>query len=187
MKDQLSAIPPGWNYNPATWRQRIPIILLAMVGFLIASYLTLYQLDIFHDVWDPFFKQGSWKILNSSVSKILPIPDAALGALGYLADVISAAIGGERRWKTLPWIVVIFGIAVGPLGLISITLVILQPVVFDAWCTLCLASALISVIMIGPSMDELLASLQYLKRVRRAGASRWKAFWGYREIYENIN
>lgn len=78
----------------------------------------------------------------------------------------------------MPWIVILFGIAVGPLGAISILLVILQPVMFDAFCTLCLASALISVLMIGPAMDEVLASLQHIKRQQKLGASVWGAFWG---------
>jgi hypothetical protein len=74
--------------------------------------------------------------------------------------------------------VILFGLAVGPLGAVSILLVVLQPVLFDAWCTLCLASAAISVIMIGPAMDEILASLQYLQQERRRGRSVWRAFWG---------
>lgn len=182
----FSEIPPGWTYNPATWGERIPIIILAAIGVLIATYLSLYQLDVFARVWEPFFGSGSKRILNSSVSRVLPIPDAALGALGYLADVVTALIGGERRWRTKPWVVVIFGLAVGPLGLVSILLVVLQPVLFNAWCTLCLASAAISVIMIGPSMDEVLASLQYLKRVSNAGQSVWKAFWGNKAVYESV-
>jgi hypothetical protein len=78
----------------------------------------------------------------------------------------------------MPWVVLLFGVAVGPLGGISILLVILQPVVYEAWCTLCLASAVISVVMIGPAMDEVLASVQHLSRERRAGRSAWRAFWG---------
>jgi hypothetical protein len=49
---------------------------------------------------------------------------------------------------------------------------------FDAWCTLCLASALISVLMIGPAADEVLASLQFVKRERLQRHSLWRAFWG---------
>jgi hypothetical protein len=48
-------------------------------------------------------------------------------------------------------------------------------VLYHSWCTLCLASAVISVAMIGPAVDEVLASLQHL---RRAGGSLWRAFWG---------
>jgi uncharacterized membrane protein len=120
-------------------------------------------------------------ILNSPVSRILPISDAALGALGYLADAVAGAIGGTRRWQTMPWVVVLFGLFVGPLGGISVLLVILQPLLYDSWCTLCLATAVISVVMIGPAMDEVLAALQYLKRQKQAGRSVWRAFWGLDE------
>jgi hypothetical protein len=67
---------------------------------------------------------------------------------------------------------------VGPLGAISVLLVIAQPVLYDAYCSLCLVSAVISLSMIPPAVDEALASLQYLRRVRRSGASVWSAFWG---------
>jgi hypothetical protein len=33
-------------------------------------------------------------------------------------------------------------------------------------------------VAVGPAMDEVLASLQALARVRRAGGSVWRAFWG---------
>jgi uncharacterized membrane protein len=170
--------PPGWEYNPSAWSQRIPIVILAVSGFLIALYLALYQWGVFQTVWEPFFGEGSRTILHSKVSYILPIPDAALGAFGYLLDAATGVIGRTGRWRTMPWIVLLFGLAVGPLGAISVLLVILQPVLYDSWCTLCLASAVISVLMIGPAMDEVLASLQYLKRVRREQGSLWSAFWG---------
>lgn len=179
-------IPPGWDYNPASWPQRLPIIILALVGTAIATYLALYQLNIFSTVWEPFFGDDSITILNSKTSQILPIPDAALGAFGYLVDAVTGAVGGPRRWRTMPWIVIMFGLAVGPLGFISVLLVILQPVLYDSWCTLCLASGLISVLMIGPAMDEFLASLQYMKRVKLAGESRWKGFWGYKSVYNKV-
>jgi uncharacterized membrane protein len=170
--------PPGWDYNPANWSERLPIVALACVGFAIAMYLALYQWQVFAGVWEPFFGKGSEVILTSSVSRLLPIPDAALGAFGYLLDAVTGVIGGRQRWRTMPWVVVTFGLAVGPLGLVSVVLVILQPVLFDAWCTLCLASAVISLVMIGPAMDEFLASLQYLKRQHAQQRSLWRAFWG---------
>ena len=171
-------IPPGWDNNPSSWSQRLPIIALALAGFGIAMYLALYQWGVFASAWEPFFGEGSRVILTSSISRLLPVPDAALGAFGYLLDAVAGVIGGRQRWRTMPWIVVVFGLAVGPLGAVSILLVIFQPVLFDAWCTLCLASALISLLMIGPAMDEFLASLQYLKRQHLQGRSLWRAFWG---------
>jgi uncharacterized membrane protein len=154
------------------------LIGVALVGCGVATYLTLYQVGVVPSVWEPFFGAGSQTILNSSLSRLLPVPDAALGVFGYLLDAVTGLIGGRARWRTMPWIVILFGVAVGPLGLVSVLLVIAQPVLLGAWCTLCLASALISVCMIGPAMDEVLASLQYLKRVHGRGQSAWNAFWG---------
>jgi hypothetical protein len=111
------------------------------------------------------------------LSRILPIPDAALGAAGYLADAVTGVIGRRDRWRRMPWIVILFGLAVGPLGGISVLLVILQPVLYDAWCTLCLVSAVISIVMIPPAMDEVLASLQFLRQQHDQGRSLWHAFW----------
>jgi uncharacterized membrane protein len=179
-------IPPGWDYNPSSWVQRLPIVVMALVAFGVATYLALYQWRVVADVWEPFFGAGSRVILSSWISELLPIPDAALGALSYLLDAVAGVIGGRRRWQTMPWMVILFGIAVGPLGAVSVLLVILQPVLFSAWCTLCLVTAVLSVFMIGPAMDEVLASLQYLRQEKARGGSVWRAFWGLsrrREIH----
>ncbi len=182
-----SHAPPGWSYNPASWPQRIPIIALALLGFAIAAYLSLFQYDLIGSVWEPFFGGGSEKILKSPVSTALerwlglPISDAALGAFSYLLDAIAGAIGGKGRWRSMPWLVVLFGLLVGPLGGVSVFLVILQPVMFDTYCTLCMVTAVISIAMIGPAMDEVLASLQHLKREQERGRSVWRAFWGLGE------
>lgn len=177
-RNRKEDVPPGWSYNPSSWPQRLPIVGLALAGTAIAVYLTLYQLRVLPSVWEPFFGDGSRVILNSKISRLLPIPDAALGAFGYFVDAATGVIGGRARWRTMPWIVIVFGLAVGPLGAVSILLVVLQPVLLDAWCTLCLASAVISVVMIGPAMDEFLASLQYMRRERDRGRSLWRSFWG---------
>lgn len=78
--------PPRWsgNWNPSAWSQRLPIVGLALVGFGIATYLALFQWKLIGRVWEPFFGAGSEVILSSSVSRILPIPDAALGAMGSM-------------------------------------------------------------------------------------------------------
>jgi uncharacterized membrane protein len=171
-------LPTGWSYNPSAWRQRVPVIVLATIGGVIAGYLALYQLGVVASVWEPFFGDGSKVVLHSSVSRLLPVPDAALGFLGYVADAASGALGGPDRWRSRPWLVLIFGVAVGPFGATSVLLVILQPVAFHGFCTLCLCSALVSVLMIGPAMDEVLASLQHLRQVRDRGGSTWSALWG---------
>lgn len=174
--------PPGWQSNPSAWSQRLPIVALAIVGTGIAAYLAAFQEGIVGTVWEPFFGDGSREILlESSFSRFFErfiIGDAAIGAIGYLADAVTGAIGGTSRWRRMPWIVIVFGVFVGPFGVISVVLVIIQPVLFDSFCTLCLASAAISLAMIGPAADEILTSLQHLRRVRDQGGSVWRAFWG---------
>jgi hypothetical protein len=54
--------PAGWSYNPSTWSERVPIVVLALGGFAIASYLALYQLRLISGVWEPFFGSGSERI-----------------------------------------------------------------------------------------------------------------------------
>lgn len=172
------AAPPGWETNPSAWGQRLPIVGVALAGCAVATYLALYQYGVVGTVWEPFFGDGSATVLHSGLSRVLPVSDAALGAAGYLADAVTGVLFGVRRWRTHPWIVVIFGVAVGPLGMVSVLLVIAQPVLYGSFCTLCLVSAVISLSMIPPALDEVLASLQHLRRVGLAGGSVWQAFWG---------
>jgi uncharacterized membrane protein len=169
--------PPGWTYNPSSWTERLWMVGVAGAGVLISGYLALYQWNLVEHVWEPFFGSGSEKVLDSFLSRMLPIPDAVLGTAAYLLDAITGVIGGRERWRTMPWMVLLFGLAVGPLGLASLLLVIAQPVILGAWCSLCLASALLSVVLIGPAMDEVLASLQYLRRVHEQHGSVWTALW----------
>jgi type IV secretory pathway VirB3-like protein len=185
--------PPGWDKNPAAWSERLPIVGLALVGLGIAMYLSLYQWEVINRIWEPFFSDegnfggGSENILRESgvseqTMRYLGVPDAFLGAVGYFVDAVTGAIGSPKRWKTMPWIVILFGLAVGPLGFVSIMLVVFQPVLYSSFCTLCLASAVVSVAMIGPAMDEMMASLQYIKRVKDSDRSVWRHFWGLADV-----
>ena len=170
-------IPPGWSYNPSSWDERIPVIILGWLGFFVARYLAAYQLGYLDQAWDPFFGEGTKNILTSDVSKAWPVSDAGVGAFAYLLDVLMGILGSTHRWRTMPWVVIIFGILIIPTGIVSITLVILQPVAVGAWCTLCLISALVTVGMIPFTFDEVLATIQLLIRKKKEGKSFWKVFW----------
>ena len=64
--------------------------------------------------------------------------------------------------------VLLNGLAVGPLGGMSLLLMISQPLRLDSWSVCCFGSALISILMIGPVLDEVLATFQFLKERSRA-------------------
>ncbi|MGH2374533.1 MAG: SPW repeat domain-containing protein [bacterium] len=179
-------VPPEWSYSPSTWLQRAPTIALAFVSFFMARYMAAFQLGHIGWAWDPFFGNGTVRILTSDVSKAFPISDAGLGAYTYMIEILSGLMGDARRWRTMPWMVALFGIAVVPLGIISVVLIVLQPLAVGAWCTLCLASALFMLIMVVLSLDEVIAMIQFLIQTRRGGRSVWRAFWAGGNIPERI-
>jgi len=152
--------------NPSNWSERLPFIALAAIGLGIATYLACYQLGMFSQVWDPFFKNGSPEVLHSKLSTLLPVPDAALGALGYAAEILTGAIGGKTRWRTKPWVVVAFGVVAMGMALAGAVLVICQPLVAHAWCTLCLCSAAVSFVVVGPAIRESRVAWRHLKTRR---------------------
>lgn len=139
------------NNQTSHSRDRI-LTTLAVAGFLVASYLALYQLRVFDAVWEPLFGNGSRTILNSSVSRMLPVPDAALGAAGYLAEAVCLSV----RKRTPAWVGYVYIALVILFFLASVGLVALQWGYFHAWCTLCLVSALISFAIAGIVARELM-------------------------------
>ena len=171
-------IPPGWSFNPSSWTQRIPIIALAIVGLLFSRYLAAYQMEHVDGVWEPFFEgsaadpqNGSEEIITSSVSQAWPVPDAAVGAYTYALEILTGVVGGRARWRTMPWLVLLFGLMIVPLGIVSISFIIIQPIVIGTWSTLALIGAAAMLIQIPYSVDELAASLSFLNRRRKAGKS----------------
>jgi hypothetical protein len=177
---QSGTVPPGWEENPTAWAKRIRLVVLASVGLCVASYLTLYQLGVLTEVWDPFFPDGSPKVLHL----LEPLPDVALGALAYLTEIVLSLIGGEDRWRTAPWTVLALGLVIFCGAAVSVVLLAIQPVVVGAWCTLCLVSAFVSFAIFGCCVDEPLAALQYLRAVRAKGGSTWRALWGTVDLHD---
>jgi nucleoside-diphosphate-sugar epimerase len=165
--------PPGWDYSPSGWTNRIPIIALALVGLVISRYLAAFQLGHIDAVWDPFFGDGTERIITSSVSEAWPVSDAGLGATVYVLEIVTGVIGDKRRWRTMPWLVLLFGVLIVPLGAVSVFFIIIQPVWIGTWCTLCLVGALAMLLQIPYSFDEILATLQFLKARQRQGRPLW--------------
>ena len=181
----LNAVPEPWDYNPSSWKQRILIALIALPPFLISVYMGLYQWRLIDSAWDPFFGDQTMKVLDSDVSHQMAswfgMPDAVLGAIAYLGDILFALAGSTRRWQYRPWMVMIFGLDVIPLGGVSAILVFMQATVVGSWCFLCLVTAVFSLILIYFAYDEVWTTLKYLHRVwKQAGSKRefWNVFWG---------
>ncbi len=172
--------PPGWTYNPSAWPQRRPIIALALLNCGIAGYLAVCQTWFHGAAWDPFFGNGTQRVLTSSISQTFPVSEAALGAAAYLLEAILGTLGNTRRWRTRPWLALSFGLLMLPLFLTGIGLLILQPIVVHAWCSLCLAMLAGMLLMVPLALDEVIATLQFLLgsyQRHRSLSTLWRAFW----------
>ncbi len=155
-------VPQGWSYNPSSFIQRLPVAFLAFLCFLFSRYMASFQLGYITSVYDPLFDKGTYFVITSNISKAFPVSDAGLGSAAYLIEALMALKGGERRWHTMPWMVALFGFLVVPVGFVSVLLIMLQPLVVGHWCFWCLLTALCMLAMIALTIDEVLASIQYL-------------------------
>lgn len=177
-----SDLPRGWSYTPSSYLQRLPIIAFALFGLLLSRHLAAYQLGHIDAAWEPFFAgrgglDGTEDIITSKVSKAWPVADAGLGAATYALEVLMGIMGDSRRWRTMPWMVAMFGVLVVPLGAVSIYFIVIQPIVIGTWCTLCLITAAAMLVMIPYSLDELVAGGQFLVRSVRRGQPFWRTFF----------
>lgn len=122
----------------------IIILVVAFLGFLDASYLSIeHYMGKVVECSGSFFNDCG-TVTTSTYSKILGIPVAYLGALYYLSFVILgiAMLDTKKLW--LAKYAGIFSIA----GLLaSIYFVSLQAFVLDAFCLYCMVSATTSTIL----------------------------------------
>ncbi|WP_019623827.1 NAD-dependent epimerase/dehydratase family protein [Thioalkalivibrio thiocyanoxidans] len=175
--------PPGWNNNPSDWFQRIPVIALAFVGFFLARHMAAYQLGHIDAAWEPFFAgtrpglSGTEDVVTSEVSEAWPIPDAGLGAIVYALEILIGLMGAANRWRTMPWVVAAFGVLIVPLGIVSITFIIIQPIVIGTWCTPCLIAAAAMLLQIAYASNEFVASGEFLYRRYMLGRPVLKIFF----------
>jgi len=154
----------------------------------------MFRWGLIDSVWDPFFGDGSARVLKSGTAEkmygILGIHDAALGTLAYLGDAIRGSGGSPHRWQYRPWLVILFGIDMISLGIVSVLLVSAQAFLVGEWCFLCLVTTVIYLILVYWAWDknwawyEVRVSLAFLRLVWKHTSSKrllWRAFWGYRE------
>ena len=140
---------------------------LAALGFFIAAYLAAYQVGFVRKVWEPCFGEGSVRVLHSSISQLFPVPDAALGAIGYAFELLATVAGGADRWRATPKLVLLYGAIVGALAATGLGLTALQAFVLHDFCTLCLISAAISLLVALLAGGEVLAAFKVLHEKRK--------------------
>jgi len=96
-------VPAGWTYNPSSWAQRLPIVLMALFGLYVSRYLAGYQLGHIPQVWDPFFDGSASDPRNGTEESDHVVSFEGLSRLGcrtrglYLPAGDPHRSGGVRR------------------------------------------------------------------------------------------
>ncbi len=136
---------------------------LALVGFFVALYLSLWKLGVVGNL--ACGAGGCEYVQTSSYAVVLGVPVAFYGVAGYLALLAVSLVGLQARWadRREPTLVLL---ALSALGVaFSAYLTYLEAAVIHAWCRWCLVSAaLIAAIF--------LASLVGMRKGKGAGEPR---------------
>lgn len=172
-----SAAPTGWSFNPSSWGPRMIMVFFALTCSFLAHYMAAYQLGYIPTIWDPIFKGGTFKVVTSAISKAFPVSDAGLGALAYALEALMGCQGDNQRWRTMPWATITFGLLAVPVSTVSILLIISQPVLVGAWCSWCLFTAFLMILMIPLAIPEFIATLRFLHEAYRKKKPLWHLFW----------
>lgn len=129
--------------------------LLALLGLGISLYLSLYQYGAIGAPWDPVFgSASSERVLDSALSRALPVHDGVFGVIAYSLEVLITGVLIAWPRRAPGWLAVALGILTMLMATISIVLIGVQALAVTSWCTLCLASACISLINAGLALPE---------------------------------
>jgi uncharacterized membrane protein len=154
----------------AVLRVRVVPVVLAAVGAVLSIYLGAYQMGWIDRVWDPVFGPASSSaVLHSVLERILPVPDALLGAGAYLGELALglAVIVVTHRLVHVAYVALATAMAVVSTGLVA-----MQALVVHHFCALCLMSAIVSwlvALLVVP--EQLRIVLAQRDPARRAGTS----------------
>lgn len=154
--------------GPSALPRRLAVAVLAFAGFLVSMQLAFFQYGLTHTMWEPWFGDGSARVLDSAFSRALPVRDAAIGAAAYLLEFVLELAGGTRRWRR-PWPVLLLGLVAAGMALTAAGLVLMQAFVVHAFCTLCLVSAALSLSVPLLVAEEVAAAWKQVRRGRRYG------------------
>ncbi len=152
--------------NPSRPKKRALVVFFALVGALIPARLTAFQIGWTDAPWEPFFGAGTKTVLRSAFSRGLPFPDAGLGLLAYLTEAATAAWGSSSRFRDQRLPIYAYAASAAALALVSAGLVFMQVFVLNAYCSLCLASAMLSFALLAPAATEFLAAWRARQHLR---------------------
>lgn len=137
-------------------RRDVAVIVLTVAGIALASHLAAFQLGWTERVWDPGFgSRSSALVLHSQFSKALPVSDAAVGTIAYAVEAVLATVLAVHvsRWASIAYAALLAGT-----GVAAVLLSTLQLLVIHHLCSLCVASALLSLSIVCLALPDAVRS-----------------------------
>jgi uncharacterized membrane protein len=135
-----------------TLLNRMAIAVLALVGALIALYMSAYKFGLMGDI--VCGSGGCQTVQNSPWAVFMGVPVPAIGLAGYGALMLAAMLGvqpGIGRHRAIP-LVLAGGATIGLL--FSAYLTYLEAFVIHAWCRWCIGSAVIATLIFACAVPE---------------------------------
>lgn len=120
---------------------RMAIAVLALVGLLVAAYLSMYKLGMVGIIQCEI--GGCEKVQTSRYSYFLGLPVAYYGVAAYVAILAVAMLGVQPRFVRARWVALaLFAMSAAGV-LFSAYLTYLEAAVIHAWCQWCVISAVL--------------------------------------------
>lgn len=136
---------------------RMLIALLALLGVLLAGYMSAYKLGLFGTILCG--TGGCETVQNSPWAVFLGVPVPFIGLIGYAGLLVLSLFGLQPRFAAARWLAALL-LTGATIGLVfTAYLSYLELAVIHAWCRWCIGSAVIATVIF-------LAALPELRRVR---------------------
>ena len=146
------------------------LIVLAVAGCAVSVYLATFELRRIDTVWEPLFGEGSRRVLSSWIARLLPVPDAVVGAAAYGVDAVLAALLAVGVWRS-DVIAIALAVVATSGGVVGTLLALSQITLLGSFCTLCLLSSGISIALalgaLAEARERVLTHTNVLQEVTR--------------------
>ena len=120
---------------------RMAIAILALLGVLVAGYLTLYKLGYVGTLQCTI--GGCERVQSSRFAYLRGLPVAAWGVGAYVVILGVALLGVQPRFQGARWVsLALFGLSAVGVAF-SAYLTYLEALVIRAWCQWCVVSAIL--------------------------------------------
>jgi uncharacterized membrane protein len=138
---------------------------LSLVAAGSMALITLYQMGIIKHLPEPPLPRLNADKVDAAAQAYekLNAPDAALGLSSYTTTLLLAAMGGEDRARTHPWIPLALAGKVAVDALQAAKLTVDQWVKHRAFCSWCLLAAGVTFAAVPQVVPEARAALRHLR------------------------